>query len=86
MKSYWIRPIWKALSDVPLGAKLGIGVTHENLTDAIYAIKEKMGLASVWPDAFEVTEITSIDMLDARHVVPNKGNFMQQGIWFPQGY
>ena len=34
----------------------------------------------------EVHPVASVDELDPNHVVPNMGNILKRGVWFPKGY
>lgn len=71
--------------DRPTPLNLGCGVTAESEHAATELIR-----ASVFEGAvFEVQRIianVSIAELDQGHVVPNMGNPLVRGIWFPLGY
>lgn len=78
MKVYWIN-----FSDVtmsPLG--LGMGVTAYDEADA----RCLAGHAAPNHVIASVRPVDSIADLDQGHVVPNMGNFLKRGIWFPLGY
>jgi hypothetical protein len=74
MQRYWI------LTERHMS--LGMGVTARSPGDAISLLRE------VWPTdrIVDIRAIADIAELDQRHVVPNMGNWLQRGIWFPLGY
>ena len=45
-----------------------------------------MNSAGVFPETFDFVEITTTTMLDEKHVIPNMGNLLRPGVWFPLGY
>ena len=74
MKPYWIR--------TDRHSNLGVGVTAQSPEDAISLVQR------VWPNdrIVDIGPVTDIAELDQRHVVPNMGNWLRRGIWFPLGY
>jgi hypothetical protein len=86
MKIFWIKLVWNNLSDVPAGAKIGIGVTAESPTEAIRLVSFLMFSNKKIPYEYLIAEIPSIQELDQKHVIPNMGNILIKGIWFPLGY
>jgi len=79
VKPYWIRIV---PLPSPSALNLGIGVTARSEDDA------RALIAAAFGDVAEITDLTpvrSVDDLDQRHVVPNMGNILMRGIWFPLG-
>ena len=74
MGPYWIR------TERP--TSLGVGVTARSSEDAISLLRQ------AWPTdrIVDIRTITNIAELDQGHVVPNMGNWLRRGIWFPLGY
>lgn len=78
MRPYWVKLL---LLPVPTPLNLGVGVTaasEAGARDTVMAAVEGAGIVSVTP----VSDVTD---LDQRHVVPNMGNILVPGIWFPLG-
>lgn len=38
------------------------------------------------PEVIECIEDVNVNDLDQSHVLPNMGNIVERGIWFPLGY
>jgi hypothetical protein len=79
---YWIT--FKR-SERPTPLNLGCGVTAESEQAAIQLVSSRVFNGS----AFEIEHIVenvSVADLDQGHVVPNMGNPVLRGIWFPLGY
>jgi hypothetical protein len=75
MKPFWIT------TNEPM--KLGYGVTAHSAEDA------EALLRLVVPAEYAINDITwvrDVQLLDQGHVVPNMGNLLKRGIWFPLGY
>ena len=74
MRPYWIT------TDRTMS--LGVGVTARSEEDAIDLLRQ------VWPAdrIVSIHAISDIRELDQGHVVPNMGNWLRRGIWFPLGY
>ncbi|MBC7985076.1 MAG: hypothetical protein H7X93_00160 [Sphingomonadaceae bacterium] len=71
MQSYWI--------DVE--GSLGVGITACSETDALEIFEAAFGLP-----ATRASLVRSADELDQGHVIPNMGNWLKRGIWFPRGH
>lgn len=79
---YWID--FKCF-ERPTPLNLGYGVTAESKEAALELVRRVV----FNDESFEVENIienVSIADLDQAHVVPNMGNPMIRGIWFPLGY
>ena len=70
----------------PPGVLLGVGVTAFDKADAIALMKEKVFTKVPFPPISGIREDVDISTLDAGHVLPNMGNVLKRGIWFPIGY
>jgi hypothetical protein len=66
---------------------LGYGITAADRNDAIALLARVDSTGLKEPvDATMIDswrEITDINELDQNHVVPNMGNLLRRGIWFP---
>jgi len=71
------RPYW-----ITIEGRLGVGVTAQNDQEALAIAAPALGTS----EARSVTPISTLEELDQRHVVPNMGNWLKRGIWFPQGF
>ncbi len=80
---FWFRfeslPQHSALS-------LGCGVTAYNYDDAIALLSERVFGTQCSSSISECIEDLNVSTLDAKHVLPNMGNVLIRGIWFPLGY
>ena len=79
MQSYWV-----AFERLPLPTVLnmGAGVTARSAEDA------RQIATAAFPEA-RIVSVTVVDdaaSLDQGHVVPNMGNILVRGVWFPLGY
>ncbi|HTW36643.1 MAG TPA: hypothetical protein VMD53_18640 [Rhizomicrobium sp.] len=79
MHPYWITAERKA---VPSFLNLGVGITaaSEDEARAIFLA----AFRGEW--IVSIRQIATVDELDQGHVVPNMGNMLARGIWFPQGW
>jgi hypothetical protein len=71
-----MQPYWIAVD-----GSLGVGITARSEADALGLFQAAFGKA-----ATQAKRIGSADELDQGHVVPNMGNWLSRGIWFPRGY
>jgi len=82
MRRFWFE-LENTKSFSPLG--MGCGITAYDVEDAISILREKV-LADGEATVAKVIHDVSIDDLDRNHVLPNIGNVLVRGVWFPQGY
>jgi hypothetical protein len=80
-----MQPYWITVEQVPTPSifKTGVGVTAYSELDARNLFAANIG------DEYAiqaVERIADINQLDAGHVLPNMGNWMRRGIWFPLGF
>ena len=75
-----LRPYW-ITTNQPMS--LGYGVTARSSEDAEVLLR--LVLTSEHA-VTGVVPVDSVDALDQGHVVPNMGNLLRRGIWYPRGY
>lgn len=86
LHKYWIRMRISISDDAPPGILLGIGVTAYSRDDAIGIVREKVFHCGAMPEILQFTEDVPMSSLDSSHVLPNIGNHLVEGVWFPLGY
>jgi hypothetical protein len=84
--AYWIRFDLRLSDQHPIGVLSGVGVTAHDRQDALALVKELVFGDQDLPIVLEVQEGIDISKLDQKHVVPNMGNPLKRGVWFPLGY
>ena len=70
----------------PAWGEAGQGVTATSLDEAKSLLLQRLSVTNEQAALFEFSEVSSLTMLDAKHVLPNMGNHHKRGIWFPLGY
>jgi hypothetical protein len=73
MHPYWIN----------IEGQLGVGITARSDEDATMIFEAAFGLQI---SAGQIRAIGDMNELDQGHVIPNMGNWLKRGIWFPLGY
>jgi len=63
-----------------------VGVTAWKKDDALNLIQDNILKEGLPPNIKSIKEITSLNELDQNHGLPNMGEFVSRGIWFPVGY
>lgn len=71
-------PYWVECADAP-----GVGITAQSETDALTLFDEAFG--NERPPR-QVSRVHDASELDQSHVVPNMGNWLRRGVWYPLGY
>jgi hypothetical protein len=71
-------PFWIDCDDAP-----GVGITAQSDADALALLEQAFGTGR---RPKHVTRIHDITELDQNHVVPNMGNWLKRGVWYPLGY
>lgn len=84
LKRYWFR--FDIRYELPVGSKIGVGVTAYNLDDALSIVANKMFNEKELPPIEEQIENVDLRTLDSNHILPNMGIPNVRGIWFPLGY
>ena len=80
LRPYWIT-LRRRIEPSPLN--LGVGITADSEIDARNLFMERIGGEE---RILEIKLIENMGVLDENHVVPNMGNPLLRGIWFPLGY
>lgn len=79
-----MNPYWAKFQPPggPSNLNLGVGVTARSEEDA------RRLLERAFPEAqlVNLTVVSDASELDQKHVVPNMGNLLARGIWFPVGF
>jgi len=86
-----IRKFWFEFSEdsdapLPLGVKLGCGISAYNYDDALGIVKRLVFEGKSLPPLARKVKDVDISILDKNHVLPNMGDVLQRGVWFPLGY
>ncbi len=85
MNRYWI--VFRVpLSPEYLWLSLGCGVTARDREDALGLVQERILAGGAPPPIEKITEHIDVSTLDMDHVLPNIGNVLVRGIWFPKGF
>lgn len=85
MHRYWITFKFEPGSAAPLGARIGVGVTAWSLEDALTLTRDGVFSGNEAPAVREVVHDVDVSTLDPGHVLPNMGNPLLRGVWFPVG-
>ena len=75
LRLYWIK------TDKPLG--LGYGITARSEEDAESLLRLFMSSDCA---IISIEPVKDAASLDQGHVMPNMGNMLRRGIWYPLGY
>jgi hypothetical protein len=86
MKRFWIQFKFPLPSKYRMGLGRGCGVTAYDLSDALAQLSDLAFEGDPVPEIESVVENVDISTLDAGHVLPNMGNPLARGIWFPMGF
>ena len=83
MKRYWFE-----FEDdhIPVGLKLGCGLTAFDYEDAVQILNRKVFKGRVIPIPNKVIEDIDVSTLDALHVLLNMAAPNVRGIWYPLGF
>ena len=86
-KLYWVRVLASPTHiEMPMGIRRGIGITATSMTDALGILQEAILKEDTDEFELDVKEISELSKLDQNHVVPNMGNHLKRGVWYPLGY
>jgi hypothetical protein len=61
-------------------------VTATDIGDAMAILRGAIFRGENLPEVEQITENVDISALDTDHVIPNMGNPLVRGIWFPAGF
>ena len=79
MQSYWLT--FESVPQ-PTALNIGAGVTARSDSDA----RRIANAAFAGGTIATVVVVEDAASLDERHVIPNMGNILIRGVWFPLGY
>jgi hypothetical protein len=80
---YW----FKFEKQAPASAvNLGCGVTAYGDEDALTLLKERVFKQPTLPTILNWVRDIDISQLDPKQVLPNLGDPVLRGVWFPQGF
>ena len=79
MKPYWV--MFERLA-TPTFLKMGVGVTARSESDARAIVAAAFSEARITT----IEAVEGVGSLDQDHVVPNMGNMLRRGVWFPKGF
>lgn len=71
-------PYWIECLDAP-----GVGITAQSEADALSLLETAFGGER---RARHVSRVHDATELDQNHVVPNMGNWLKRGVWYPLGH
>jgi len=78
-----MHPFWITFKPPrPPFGMIGAGVTAYSEADAAAMCSAAFGDSA---RVSSIRRVASVDELDQNHVVPNMGNWLRRGIWFPAG-
>jgi hypothetical protein len=85
LKWFWIEFERDPNEVLPLGLGFGCGVTAWTSEDAFAVFQDRVVayLREVSPTIKSMREIKSLDELEQNHVLPNIGNPVVRGVWYP---
>lgn len=86
MRRFWIEfepPL--GVHNHPATTLAGCGVTALSVEDALSLLKEHLFPYGL-PKIGKLVEDVDISTIDHHHVVPNMGNVLVRGIWYPLGF
>lgn len=81
---YWIEFPDPENSYLPMGVRLGIGVTAGGEREAKDLVASVFFKDEQMPEPIATRQIRDISELDQNHVIPNMGNHLRRGVWFPR--
>jgi hypothetical protein len=73
-----MHPYWITLERRP-----AVGITARSEADALELFRLAFGSQD---QVIGFRALSDLTELDQRHVVPNMGNWLKRGIWYPLGY
>jgi hypothetical protein len=79
---YWVTFAASPRS-LPHGAGLGVGVTADDIDDALKLIQRELFDDDALPSVESVVTDIDVSTLDPGHVLPNMQNPLRRGVWFP---
>jgi hypothetical protein len=84
MRRFWFE--FTGEEELPIGLQNGCGVSADSYEEALGIIKQRVFGGGRLPPIYQAISNVNLDQLDSNHVLPNMGNVLIRGIWFPMGY
>jgi len=85
-RRFWIEFVETNGTNLPIGISRGCGVSAYSYDDAIQILEDRVFTHGNIPEIANVIEDVDVSSLDEGHVLPNIGNTLIRGVWFPLGY
>lgn len=73
-----LMPYWIECHDAS-----GVGITAQSEADALMVFENAFGNER---QPQSVARVHNATELDQNHVVPNMGNWLKRGVWYPRGF
>lgn len=83
---YWAAYHRLSMDELPGGAVAGCGVTALGKDDALQLLRTSVFAGRDLPENIAISIVRSETDLDQKHVLPNLGNMLRHGVWFPLGH
>ena len=83
---YWVTYHGLSMDELPVGAVAGCGVTALGEDDALQLLRTSIFAGRDLPENLTISIVRSEADLDQKHVLPNSGNMLRRGVWFPLGH
>jgi hypothetical protein len=83
LRRYWFKfgPL-----KTPSALNIGCGITAYDYDDAINVLREQVFASQPLPSIASFVEDVDVSTLDQKHVLPNLGQVVKRGVWFPLGF
>ena len=83
---YWVTYHGLSMDELPMGAAAGCGVTALGEDDALQLLRTSIFAGRDLPENLTIIIVRSEADLNQKHVLPNSGNMLRRGVWFPSGH
>lgn len=84
MRRFWFK--FDTAIELPPGVAYGCGITAYDYDDAQQLARQRVFAGTEMPDPARTVEDVDISQLDRDHVLPNMGDPVVRGVWFPRGF
>ena len=85
-RKYWFDFDLSLSDRHAIGTLMGTGVTASSKEEALELVRKRVFRSQRMPSVVKCIEDVDISQLDPNHVLPNIGDDLLRGIWFPLGY
>ena len=86
LRRFWFEFDLSASQAHPMGVLAGCGVTAFSREDSLQLLRDRVFNGKTLPQIRRLIEDVDVSELDPGHVLPNMGNVLNRGVWFPLGY